>query len=94
MSDVLLQDVWKRLVSPLDDLTPAAARAILRLKLSPRDQSRVQRLCSKGSEGKLSAEEKEELDLFVQIGNLITLMHSKARLALKHRVSAVRRKSV
>ena len=67
----------------LDDLTPEAAKAILRMRLSKADVARVIRLSSYASEGTLTDAQRGELELYLQIGDVITIMHSKARVALK-----------
>ena len=40
-------------------------------------------LCCKARQGTLAAEEQAELDSYLHVDNLISLMQSKARLALK-----------
>jgi hypothetical protein len=94
MSHITNKKVWERVTSPeFEEMSPPAAKAILRMKLSKEDVARVKRLSSRASEGELSAVEQRELELYLQIGNVITLMHSKARLALKRIGPPARRKS-
>jgi hypothetical protein len=86
--------VLGRAMSPqLDQLTPVAAKAVLRLKLSEADLDRVDRLGWLANRGKLSDAQKSELDMYLQLGSLIAMMHSKARVALKRAETPIRRKS-
>jgi hypothetical protein len=58
-----------------------AARAILRL--SARDQTRMNRLAAKNREGKLTPAEEEELDNFIRVGQTLGILQSKARRSLQ-----------
>jgi hypothetical protein len=76
--------IWKRVASPgLSDLSPEAARAILRMKFDQRDVERIHELSAKSKQGTLTDTQRGQLDLYLQIGHILTLMHSKARMALK-----------
>jgi len=77
----------------LDGMGPAAAREILRLKFTPAELRRVRHLQEGCSDGTLSRAEKSELVAYVQMGSLLTLMHIKARTALKRNASPSTRKS-
>jgi hypothetical protein len=48
--------------------SPEAARSILRLRFSARDQARVNRLAAKNREGKLKPKEEEELNNYIRVG--------------------------
>ena len=77
-------NIWGRIVGfSWDDLTPEQARAVLKLKLTKADQSRVKRLSSRASAGKLSTREREELNDYLYSGRVLALMHSIARRAIK-----------
>jgi hypothetical protein len=65
------------------DLSPAAARAILRLDFNARDRARMNRLAAKNREGRLSPEEDQELDNFIRVGQTLGILKSKARRSLK-----------
>jgi hypothetical protein len=84
---------WRQILAPLDDLPPVAAREILRMKLGKSQVARINRLLARSGEGVLSEQEQAELDGYLQFGNLLTLMHSKARIALHRRDTPTRRKS-
>jgi hypothetical protein len=75
---------WSRFVLPiLDDLIPGAARRILRMKFSKKEILRVSRLSELASEGLLTDEQRRELDAYLEMGSILTIMQSKARIALK-----------
>jgi hypothetical protein len=65
------------------DLTPEAARSILRLDFARQDHKRMAELQSKASAGTLSANEHTELDEYLRVANWLALWQSKARLSLK-----------
>ena len=56
-------DIWNRAIRPeVGDLPAAAARELLRLRLSDGDVERVQELSGKANSGALTVEESRELD--------------------------------
>jgi hypothetical protein len=77
----ILADVLK-LGTP--DFDADAARAVLRLGFSDEQKQRMLSLADKGNRGTLSQAEQLEMDRFRRVGNFLALMHSKARLSLKH----------
>jgi len=66
-----------------EDLTPDLARHILNINFSESDRARMHELLVKNQELELHSEEKEELDNYNHVGDLLSLWHSKARIALK-----------
>jgi hypothetical protein len=86
--------IWDRIAAPaFTQLRPAAARALLRMKFRSGDVRRIHQLSSLAKKGALDEAQRGELDLYLQIGHVLTLMHSKARMALKPPESRRRRKS-
>jgi hypothetical protein len=76
--------IWNRLIQPeRDDLSPDAARSILRIEFSEIDKARMHELAQRAQEGTLSESEQVEIDSFCRVGRLLDLMHSKARRSLK-----------
>lgn len=67
----------------LDGLSPEAARAILRVKLKPADVKKIHSLSALAKKGSITELQRGELDMYLQVGHLLTLMHSKARSSLK-----------
>ena len=58
------------------------ARYILDRRFSDRDKARMHDLAVRNQEGALSATEKEELFAFANAGDLLSILKSKARVAL------------
>lgn len=59
------------------------ARYVLKLGFSEEDKVRMHELAERNREGKLTAQERAELDNFVTVGDLLALLQSKARKVLK-----------
>ena len=86
--------LWERALSPsLTGLTSSAARAILGVRFSKADIERFNFLSRRAKRGTLKESQRVELELFLDLGNLLTLMHSQARIALKRQRSRLRRKA-
>jgi hypothetical protein len=65
------------------DFSPEAAREILSLQLSPKDQKRMRRLSLKAQEGKLTPREQDEVESYRRVGYSLGALWAKARLSLK-----------
>ena len=63
-------------------LPATLARHVLKLQFSADDQARMHELAAKNQQGQLSAEEIEEFDNFVRVGDLLAILQSKARRSL------------
>jgi hypothetical protein len=77
--------IWKRVIQFDGPLSPAAARALLKLRFSDRDHALMNNLSAKARAGTLTPEEQIDLDTFERLGCLLDIVHSKARLALKRK---------
>ena len=78
--------ILTRVVQPdRDDLSPAGARALLKLAFTADDRRRMHDLAVKNQAGSLTRMELRELDSYVRVGRLIDLLAAKARLSLKRR---------
>ena len=76
--------ILSRAIRPEDgNLSPDAAKSLLDISLSENDQRRALELSSKAREGTLTPPEEAELDNYCNVGRLLELMKSKARLSLK-----------
>src|SRR4051812_40969564 len=75
--------IWERVIQFDGPLSPAAARALLKLRFAPRDQERMQELSTKARGGTLLPRERVEIDTYERLGCLLDILHSKARVALK-----------
>ncbi|MCE9567345.1 MAG: hypothetical protein K8U57_35540 [Planctomycetes bacterium] len=65
------------------NLSATVARHILKLGFGSDDKRRMQELLERNREATLTAIELEELDNFVKVGDLLAILQSKARKALK-----------
>jgi uncharacterized protein YnzC (UPF0291/DUF896 family) len=75
--------IWSRTIEPeKGSLSPAAASALLDLRMSPTDVERVNELSAKARDGHLAQEEIAELDDYLQVGRALELLKAKARLSL------------
>ena len=61
------------------------ARHIVKLGFPKADKDRMHELAVKNQQGQISALELEELDNYVQAGEILALLQSKARSTLKSR---------
>ncbi len=59
------------------------ARYLLSLDFEPEDVERMNLLAERAREGGLSADEEAELDSYLHVGNLLTIMQSKSRVYLR-----------
>jgi hypothetical protein len=80
--------IWERTIRFEEDLSPAAARALLKLKFSARDQKRITTLAAKARAGSLTADEERQTDAYERFGCVLDVLHSQARRALKRRRKA------
>ena len=65
-------------------LSPETARSFLQLDFGRSHQERVDDLSVKAQRGTLTPAEGQELDEFIRVGDLLAILQSKARQALKH----------
>src|SRR5262245_28733658 len=72
------------------DMPPAVARHILSMRFSDEDVARMRDLSRRNREATLSATELDELDGFVFVADLLSILHSIARTAQK-RATGVRK---
>jgi len=76
--------LWGRLIDPASaDLSTEAARYILGLQFPQSDIDRMQELAEKARAGALTLEEHIEMDSYERVGQVLSLMKSKARKSLK-----------
>ena len=63
-------------------LDRTSAEALLRLRADARLQTRIEELADRSTEGALSAEEREEYENLIRVGNFIAVLQAKARRQL------------
>lgn len=77
-------EIWSRAIQPESgNLSAAAARELLQLRLADEDQQRVRKLSSKANTGNLTGEETQELDYYLNVGRALEFLKAKARLSLR-----------
>ena len=64
-------------------LAPEVARYLLALDFRGPDRDRMNELAEKAREGHLTREEDVELNSYIQVGNLLAILQSKARKSLR-----------
>jgi hypothetical protein len=64
-------------------ITASLAKHILKLGFDDEDQARVRDLLERNRESGLTPAEEQELDSYVKVGDLLAILQSKARRALK-----------
>jgi hypothetical protein len=78
--------IWARLIRTVEeDLSSEAAEFLLSIDFEEADRQRMLKLAEQSEAGILTAEEQAEFDSYLHIGNLLAVMQSKARLALKRK---------
>jgi hypothetical protein len=84
MAVVTEADVFGRLIDASNPtLTPEAAAGILQLRYSDADHARMAELAAKSNEDNLTPDERRELESYVFVGDVLSLLKSKARVSLR-----------
>ena len=75
--------IWARLIqAPKAAISPEAARYLMTIDFGDADHARMQELMERSNEGMLTLDETAELDGYVNIANVLSVLHSQARVAL------------
>jgi hypothetical protein len=75
--------IGQRAIQFEGELSPAAARALLKFGFSEHDHARMEQLSTKARAGTLTPSEQDELDTFERLGCVLDILHSRARRALE-----------
>jgi hypothetical protein len=65
------------------DLPPEAARSLLRWDFSTSDHARMAELSAKAQSPTITEDEREELREYIRVADLLAVLQSKARVALR-----------
>jgi len=65
-----------------ETIGPEAARSLLAFSFSAAQEARMRDLIEKNAAGSISDQERAELESYARVGSFLSLLHSKARLAL------------
>jgi uncharacterized protein YnzC (UPF0291/DUF896 family) len=80
--------IWERVFVPDSRrVTPDQARYLLEVRFSQADLDRINELSAKAREGTLDAAEKAELEHYVHVGHLLSILKAKLRGRLKKAAS-------
>jgi hypothetical protein len=76
--------ILQRVIRPYEgNLSPEAAKELLKLEFPESDHIRMAELSAKAQEGTLTAAERDELDSYINVSHFIAFVQSKARISLK-----------
>ena len=78
-------ELLSRIIAP-DEATFSAdaARSIIGLEFRQPDVQRMHDLAEKNRQGQLSEVEQDEMQVYMRVGNLLSILKSKARKSLQH----------
>ena len=65
------------------NLTPTLAKQLLKLGFGDDDRAIIAELTAKNRTGAIAPGELEELDKYVRVGGILSVLHSRARKALR-----------
>jgi hypothetical protein len=72
--------IWERVFVPdPQHITPDQARYLLQVRFPQADVDRINELSAKAQEGTLTAAEETELDCYVHVGHLLSILKAKVR---------------
>ena len=78
-------EILARLIQAREqELAPEVARYLLGFAFDTSDIERMNALAEQAQQGKLTNEGQAELDSYLHVSDLLTVMQSKARQFLKH----------
>ncbi len=77
-------EIWNEILGGDDEeMKPSAAKEILAWHFADETQELVDNLATRNNEGTITEAEYATLKNYVHVGRVLSLLHAKARLALK-----------
>jgi hypothetical protein len=77
-------DIWAGVISPeQSDMSEADAHTVLRWSFNDDAKHRMEELATRNGQGTLTDSEREELEAYVNVGQVIGILQARARLSLK-----------
>ncbi|HEV2962991.1 MAG TPA: hypothetical protein VG649_14275 [Candidatus Angelobacter sp.] len=76
--------ILARMIQVGDELPSGAAEYLLSIRFGEQDVARINKLSELARQGKLTDQEQAELDSYIHVSNLLAVMQSRGRRALKH----------
>ena len=68
----------------VESISPATARKLLEFRFAAAHHARVKALSRKAQLGTLSPAERQELEEYIRVGTLLSILQSRARRVLKN----------
>jgi hypothetical protein len=82
-STVSEADILEKVVAPTAaSLSPDTARELLKFRFDRQTTADIRRLLQKNNRGKITAQERVLLEKYLRVGQLLDLLHAKARVVL------------
>jgi hypothetical protein len=80
--------IWSRVIAPgKNGMSREEALTVLKFQFSEADTARMLELATKNNEGEITESEREELESYVKVGDVLSLLHLKAKRSLKRQGS-------
>jgi hypothetical protein len=80
--------IWERVFVPDPRrITPDQARYLLQVRFPQADLDRINELSAKADDGRLGPEEKVELECYIHVGHVLSILKAKIRGRLKKTTS-------
>lgn len=77
-------EIWTGVINPeRHDMSVPEAHLVLRWSFDDDAKSKMEELAARNNRGELSEAEREELEAYVNVGQVIAILQAKARLSLK-----------
>lgn len=77
-------EIWAGVIHPdQNDMPEPAATTVLAYTFNDQAKRRMEELAARNGQGTLSDSEREELEAYVNVGQVIAILQAKARLSLK-----------
>ncbi len=80
--------IWARLIQAKDSRSREVAEFLLSIDFESSDVKRMNLLAERARAGRLTPEEMAELDSYLHVGSLLSILQSKARRLLKSESTA------
>jgi|tagenome__1003787_1003787.scaffolds.fasta_scaffold19327777_1 hypothetical protein len=81
--------IWARLIQAKNSRSREVAEYLLSIDFEESDLQRMNLLADRARDGNLTPEEAAELDSYLRVGSLLSILQSKARRLLKSELPTV-----
>ena len=77
-------DIWERIIRPNGRMSKSTARRLQKLAFTDEERARMHELAERNRRAQLTDDEESELDHFLRVGSLMTILKLRARRVLKN----------